>query len=190
MEMLSLSYLRDYFALTHTRGAPWFIGFIVGYLLSIGLDGKGKVLSKRTIAICWSAWFFAIIVQIVSMFYISTVLGVCFENTFRKLAWVYVLAWTAYSCHFGYGGHLNTFLSLPIFQIFSRLAYSSYLMHGFLILTLKGSMRSAIHFTHFELIVQTCGFWLLAQFVALLFNLTIESPITILLTRSVKKKKE
>ncbi|XP_031351764.1 O-acyltransferase like protein-like [Photinus pyralis] len=188
-QVLSKEYIAHYYYLTHLKAAPWLIGFIMGYVFSTGLDGKGKVLSKRTIVLCWSAWFFAIVVQMVAMIYVWGTPGIYFENTLRKLAWVYALSWIAFCCHFGYGGPLNTFLSLPIFQILSKLTYSSYLVHGLLILTLKGNMHSPVHATHFEMIVQTCGFWVLTQFAALLFNLTIESPM-ILLTTLVKRKQE
>lgn len=130
MDRMKLTYYP-----THTRMGAWFVGVLLGYLLHANRNKPSVVIPKN---IVWMGW----IVSIGGMFGIcvgmyplqqfshkTTVLESAFYETFSRIGWSIGLCWIIYACHYGYGGPLNSFLSATIWQPFSRLSYSIYLVH-------------------------------------------------------------
>lgn len=48
-----------------------------------------------------------------------------------RVAWALALSYIIFACAHGYGGPVNWFLSLSLWQPLSRLSYSIYLLHVF-----------------------------------------------------------
>merc|ERR1711884_483424 len=70
-------------------------------------------------------------------------------NCFSKTGWSLALAWIIFSCHKGYGGVVNSFLSWKAWIPLSRLTYAAYLIHPQLQQIFLEGTTSTIKFTNF-----------------------------------------
>lgn len=57
------------------------------------------------------------------------------------------LSFIVFACHYGYGGIMNWVLSLPQWQPISRLTYSMYITHVFMIYMLDRQIRTPRQFS-------------------------------------------
>lgn len=51
-----------------------------------------------------------------------------YHTTYRTL-WTLSIGWIVLACYFGYGGPINSFLSMTIWQPFVKLSFCAYLLH-------------------------------------------------------------
>ena len=73
-------------------------------------------------------------------------------NCFSKTGWSLALGWIIFSCHKGYGGIVNSFLSWKAWIPLSKLTYGAYLIHiNCQQIVLFGSSYP-LHFTNFMMV--------------------------------------
>ena len=70
-------------------------------------------------------------------------------NCFSKTLWSLALGWVIFSCHKGYGGVVNSFLSWKAWIPLSKLTYAAYLIHLDLQKIVLRGITSTIKFTNF-----------------------------------------
>ena len=70
-------------------------------------------------------------------------------NCFHKTLWSLALGWIVFSCHKGYGGVINSFLSWKAWIPLSKLTYAAYLIHPQLQQIFLEGITSTIKFTNF-----------------------------------------
>ena len=70
-------------------------------------------------------------------------------NCFSKTLWSLALGWIIFSCHKGYGGIVNSFLSWKAWIPLSKLTYAAYLIHPQLQQIFLEGITSTIKFTNF-----------------------------------------
>ncbi|VDN55153.1 unnamed protein product [Dracunculus medinensis] len=176
------------------RISPYIIGLILGYTLSTHPAEEKRRLSKATIT---AAWILAIICAFTSLFGIYPAFHewdwpnyYLFYGAFHRSIWSLSIAWLVYACHMGFGGFINHFLSLIIFQPLSSISYSAYLLHMFGIITFfvttqfpivyDGIIQTLFRFTFLQiLLTYAAGFYALIviELPALnLENLFIQRP--------------
>lgn len=68
----------------------------------------------------------------------------------QRPLWALCLCWISYACLSGNAGIVNSFLSIPTFQILSKITYSAYLLHFVIQLLLGGFARTTPYFTEIE----------------------------------------
>jgi peptidoglycan/LPS O-acetylase OafA/YrhL len=89
-----------------------------------------------------------------------------FYISLMRPAWAVAICWVIFACVTDHGGEfstlldpyfkllfvgpINQFLSLPIFQILSRLSYSIYLVHYSFIFMTNFYTRSPLHFSDYN----------------------------------------
>ncbi|XP_022192559.2 nose resistant to fluoxetine protein 6-like isoform X4 [Nilaparvata lugens] len=115
---------------THARISPWLLGVLVGYLLS----GEDLKLSTKQ-AIC--GWILSII-PFACIFTISRYMHqegaqynltlASIHNGLNNISWAILLSWIIVACETGYAGPIKTFLTWKVFQPFSKLSYTIYLI--------------------------------------------------------------
>lgn len=88
--------------------------------------------------------------------------------TLVRPSWAIALSWVIFACIFGYGGPVDWFLSLPIFQVLSRFSYSLYLLHAPILMAIVASMKAPEYFTNFKMVCNIY-FLFLASFVSVQF---------------------
>lgn len=75
---------------------------------------------------------------------------------FTRVTWCMALGWIVFACHWGYGGPINWFLSLAIWQPFARLTYAIYLLHLCVMLYVTGQCRTSNSFSQLNVVnIQT-----------------------------------
>ena len=73
-------------------------------------------------------------------------------NCFHKTVWSLALGWIVFSCHKGYGGLLNDFLSWEGWVPLSKLTYGAYLNHITIQSLVMYSITSPMYLTDFVLV--------------------------------------
>ena len=73
-------------------------------------------------------------------------------NCFHKTGWSLALAWIVFSCHKGYGGIVNSFLSWEAWIPLSKLTYGAYLIHITCQTTVLFGSTIALHFSDFLMV--------------------------------------
>lgn len=68
-------------------------------------------------------------------------------NVFSRLLWAIAICYIIFACVHGFGGPVNWFLSLKLWQPISRLGYAVYLVHYVIMIIYNGSMRDAPFFS-------------------------------------------
>ncbi|KAK5638086.1 hypothetical protein RI129_012381 [Pyrocoelia pectoralis] len=142
----------------YARAPSWLIGLLLGYLLfTFTKDGKNLVLNKGLLTFGWVS---AITLGIISTFatkYIMvnnyTLLRATLSKLIMRPIFSIAISWIIFSCHMGYGGIVNTFLSNPVFELFSKLTYNIYLVHFFVVKSFFNSIRTAPYLTTFDILV-------------------------------------
>ncbi len=164
------------------RIQPYLVGLVLGYLLY----KKIRVPFNRHFQLCayLVMWGLAIILGM------STVYGLydtwnghipsLAENVvyfmFSRFAFGVALALLVFICHNGYGGWVNTFLSMSMWLPLSRLAFNAYLIHPVVLSTVYGYLRTPLHLTEVELSVYAVGVSVLSFAAAFLLTVFVEFP--------------
>ncbi|KAK4876119.1 hypothetical protein RN001_012541 [Aquatica leii] len=190
------NFMTYYYEKTYTRATPWFIGMAAGYIIYKTQQKQAKVVMNSTlVAFLW----------IVSLSYMTFFSFYQFEsyhydmyekiqnsmyNGFVRSLWSIAVGWIIFACHFGYGSFINTFLSLPVFQILSKLTYTNYLVHMIFVLVSVASMRVNDYFLPSKLYQQFWGVYMYTQAASIVLSLCFESPIIILEKLLFSKKTE
>ncbi|XP_068152868.1 nose resistant to fluoxetine protein 6-like [Drosophila tropicalis] len=181
--MLAAEAMKKLYLATHTHAAPWLIGFLFGYFLHSS-RGKSFHLSRFII---WIAWILSLGMIFTSLFskYASaqwrapamSTLEESLYYTLTRVAWPLALCWIVFACLQGYGGMANSFLSSPLWQPLSRLSYSAYIWHIFLLEVHHMQLRSHTYFSDYQMMLNfwsDFGFTLLMSYVV---YIVIEAPL-------------
>ena len=98
---------------------------------------------------------------------------------FHRVAWCIALSWVVFACVHGYGGPVDMFLSLPIFQVLGRFTYSMFLIHSTLQSMRSGVLRSPGHFSNLDMVWRISFYYLFRKEtrIMLFFFLTVVSPV-------------
>lgn len=94
-----------------------------------------------------------------------------------RVSWSIALCYIIFACVHNSGGPVNHFLSHPLWQPFSRLCYSIYLVHIPLIISMAATMKTPFYFTHLSLFQNIILTYILTVLVSAIAALIFESPI-------------
>lgn len=169
---------------THTRMGAWLVGVILGYILR-QTKNRQFHLSKATIV---SGWLISLTIMLAIIFgdyplqqpdsynKHPLIIDAIYEST-NRVVWAGCLGWMVFACVNGYGGPINTFLSLSIWQPLGRISYSIYLVHLPLQALFTASLKNTIRFGDVIAVHKFWGDFGLAATVAVFWSLAFESPI-------------
>ncbi|XP_018331971.1 nose resistant to fluoxetine protein 6-like [Agrilus planipennis] len=129
-------FFTRFYIKTHLRMSAWIIGMIMGYLLFITKSEKNKIDLNRVMVTV--TWFVILTTMVACIFAVQNF--VFFDEKYSKLkhsfliafvcpVWCLSLCWVIFACTNGYGGFINTFLSLSIFGVIKKIAFPMYLLH-------------------------------------------------------------
>ncbi|XP_049823564.1 nose resistant to fluoxetine protein 6-like [Aethina tumida] len=155
-------YMIDYYMKTHCRFGVYVIGMICGYYIyqikkekkSINLQNFIRVpvwvLTISVLVLCW-------MIAIVFMGKEKDVgANAAFNSTFRQV-FSLGLSSLVLLCVTGNGGFINDFLSLPVFQVLTKLSYSMYLVHYAETVIRASSTVYIRKFSRLTLFLDYCG---------------------------------
>ena len=167
----------------YARISPYLVGIVLGYLLYRKVKIPfSKLLNWIIYLIFWClAAFFAQIV--VYGLYdtwhghtLSTAEDVMYI-TFSRFTWGIALALVVFSCHNGYGGIINSFLSMGFWIPLSRLTFNAYLVHEIVLTVVFGTLRAPVHYTDITLAVYTVAIVVISYGVAGVIAVFVEFPL-------------
>ncbi|XP_044727081.1 nose resistant to fluoxetine protein 6-like [Chrysoperla carnea] len=174
-----------YYNQTYTRAGPWILGLLLGHIL-FNTKNKKIVINKVLATLLW-------IISISTMFYIVFGLYIetkpdyeydrVFNSLFiglSRVVWSAGLSWIIFCCVKGYGGPINWFLSLPIFQVLARLTYSMYLIHFILQNIRQKSLQMPFIFSNMHVWYLFCGSLTTTMIISVFWTLTFETPFMVL----------
>ncbi|KAM9971734.1 hypothetical protein ACTFIW_011717 [Dictyostelium discoideum] len=176
-------FITDIYQKPWNRIGPYLVGILVSFIYT------APRLSKRVRFIYYRRISRYILYCIA--FFVTFFLVYC-PYTFYQNAWNYSqkavfsgfghtsfvvgLAIFMIGTFFGYGGIVKWFLELGIFKFFSKLTYSSYLVHPLVIMFRIYSMTNFLHYSVTEFIVYYAGNLATTFAAAFVIHLLIEKP--------------
>ncbi|KAK4883263.1 hypothetical protein RN001_006582 [Aquatica leii] len=181
---------------THSlvKASPWFFGLITGYYLFISKKSKLKI-NKIWANILSTMSIIGFIICIYENKFYTFDDEHILENSFRLIIihslFSLCVCWFVYACDNGYFKLINKFLSLPVFEILSKLSYSAFIIHYMVLNFIVFSWKRPIIFSAFERLIYS--FWniVITMVFALIATLTIEMPVVtiikFLLSKKIKK---
>ena len=100
-----------------------------------------------------------------------------FFNMLTRTGWGVALAIVLFACHHGYGGPINSFLSMPFWIPLSRLTYTAYLVHPIVLFAVLLSERDTFYYTDVTIAVYIAGTTVLSYGAAALVSTFVEFPV-------------
>ncbi|XP_055841197.1 nose resistant to fluoxetine protein 6-like [Episyrphus balteatus] len=172
---------------THTRYAPWLIGFALGYFMHKHRQSEFK-LSKTVQIIGWIGSFFTMTAIVFGPVFTvqanndgrGTVFEAAMYESLKHVSWALAQVWITFACHYGYGGFVDTLLSHPFWQPLGRLSFALYMMHMNVMLMNFGMTHTEIYFSVYNQFLVFCGTFGVTLFIAIYVTLAFESPILIM----------
>ncbi|XP_033229469.1 O-acyltransferase like protein-like [Belonocnema kinseyi] len=167
------------YAVAYARGGSWLVGVLFGYIIAT----KRLDLNKTTIYIGWICCLVSLTFCTFGMRSFQQkdyVYNIVWESVYGSLArplWAASIAWIVLVCVHGYGGPINTFLSLPIFIPFGKVSYCVYLVHIVIQGMLAFASRTPHYFTDFNVFNLFLASFALSVVIAFFCSLFFEAPI-------------
>ncbi|XP_064213937.1 nose resistant to fluoxetine protein 6-like [Tribolium castaneum] len=175
-----------YYIQTYARFGPYVIGMLVGYYLYKIKKADLKIqLRWWLVVVLW----LVILTGLVACVYAGFPLTITTDEDkwgnsmylgFNRPAWAVAVSGAIVLCVSGYGGPIDKFLSLPVFQFLTKLSYSMYLVHYSVITVRYAVLRNNVKFSHLSLMHAFWGDFMITLGLSLVFCLAFESPIIIL----------
>lgn len=167
---------------THTRMGSWLIGLITGYVLYRTKDQFVR-LSKVQIILGWVLSLVALAGCITGAHDINQpvpgrhaqILDALYESL-KHVLWPSGVAWIIFACSNGFGGPVNSVLSMTIWQPLGRLTYCLYLLHLPIQTMLTASTRTVRHFSDLRAVHTFWGDLSLTLLAAIGWTLCFEIP--------------
>jgi len=179
--------------------SPWcricvyVVGLFAGYILHIY---RGKVKMPKVVV--FIGWLTATGVAL-SLIYglygvtseqeMTTVQVAAFYNAVSRPLWGVCVAWVIIACTSGYGGPVTVFLNWSFFVPLSRLGYSTYLIHLYVIYWRTGIIERYFHYSNDWLIYNFIGHVIISFGLGFLIALMIEWPCQEVLRKILPGKK-
>eukprot|EP00057_Strongylocentrotus_purpuratus_P004135 XP_003728102.1 PREDICTED: nose resistant to fluoxetine protein 6 [Strongylocentrotus purpuratus] len=105
----------------------------------------------------------------------------------KSLAWTLALSWVVFSCHHGYGGVINRFLSWSLWIPLSRLTFCAYLLHPAVIYLYTGTISMSYNGPIIHQSFLFAGFVTISYSAAFILSSLIEVPISSLQKMFLKR---
>ncbi|CAH0553044.1 unnamed protein product [Brassicogethes aeneus] len=182
-------YFRKYYVQTYVRFGPYVVGMVFG-LIILKLQTAKEILrtsDKNKKWVAFGVWI-CVLTGLLGCVYcgegillsqqVYSALSKALYASFVRNGWAICVCTMITLCVLGYGGPINAFLSLPIFQIISRLTYSMYLLHFmFIINAMMRSSRVPYFFLEENLYFEFWTYFMVTFIAAFFFSAIFESPV-------------
>ena len=166
-----------------SRISPYIVGLLLGYILYKGVKLPfGRIKNIPFYLMMWCASGFLLMSTLYGLYFIwhghvPSVGENIMYITFSRCAWSVGLALLVFACHNGYGGLINTFLSMKIWTPLSRLTFNAYLVHPLILVIIYGQLEKTIHYTDVTLATFFVAFVVFSYAVAAVLCVCVEFPL-------------
>ena len=165
------------------RISPYLVGLVFGYAIFRQIRFKfGRITNILLYTAVWIASGVILMCTLYGLYFSFNdhVLSRA-ENaiyiTLSRFSWGVGLALLVFACHNGYGGLIDTFLSLKIWTPLSRMTLNAYLFHPVVIFVVYGQLQTIVHLTDITMSVYALAFVVLSYASAAVFCICIEFPL-------------
>ncbi|KAL1505439.1 hypothetical protein ABEB36_005008 [Hypothenemus hampei] len=165
----------------HSKLISYFIGVMMGIYMRHEKN-KNYIISRSLNLLFWIASLATMYGVIYYRQYAqikNEYVGRSLCYSFTRPMWCIALCWITYACAKGYGGIINWFLSSPFMQVGSKLTYSIYITHGFVIAHNSLGNKTRLNFDDWLVFYQNCGYFVVSMLIATFWSLSYESPMLI-----------
>ena len=167
----------------YCRIGPYIIGLVLGAVFYY--DYKPKLSKLANWMIYLSLWLAGIAIGMSAVYglyggfqgRVLTATENILYNMFSRTGWGVALAIVLFACHHGYGGPINSFLSMPFWIPLSRLTYTAYLVHPIVLIAIISSERDSFYYTDVTITVYIAGTTILSYAAAALVSTFVEFPV-------------
>ena len=170
------------------RIPPYLVGIVLGYLLyrkarlQFAHLPFGKILNWVGYFVLWILAAGLCLYTVYGLYptwhhHIPSLAENVIYLMFSRFAWGVGLALVVFACHNGYGGVVNTFLSMKSWIPLSRLTFTAYLVHPIVLTVVFGSARETVHYTDITLAVYAVGAIALSYGAAAIVAVSVEFPL-------------
>lgn len=166
------------------RFGPYLVGLLLGYVLFKGI--KFPYASRlRSWPLYLAVWVASAVILILTLYgqvfiwhgHVPSKAENILYILFSRPAWGVGLALLVFACHNGYGGLINTFLSMKIWTPLSRMTFNAYLVHPIVIFVIYNQLQTSIHLTDITMSVYTVAFVVISYAVAAVVCVCVEFPL-------------
>ncbi|KAF2881926.1 hypothetical protein ILUMI_24241 [Ignelater luminosus] len=186
MKGTSDNYLSHYYFATHTRATPYFFGIILGYIIfEVKHNHKQIYISKFTSLLLW---IISITALNACLFMFTITTYECYNKFANSIhlallrpGWALGVSWVVLACVIERGGSVNWFLSLPVFQIISKLTYGMYLTNRTMIIVISAQTRTLPYLNNFGMLYGFWGDFAYSFGISIIATLGFEMPIRVLI---------
>jgi peptidoglycan/LPS O-acetylase OafA/YrhL len=165
------------------RISPYIIGLALGYVFYRGIRLPfSRIVNTILYLIMWMATVVLLAAPLYGLYSEfhghkpSTAENVIY-TTFSRCSWGLGLALLVFACHNGYGGLINTFLSMKIWTPLSRMTFNAYLVHPVVLTVVYGQMQKTFHATDITMATFAVAFVVLSYAVAGVVCVAVEFPL-------------
>ena len=168
----------------YCRIGPYLIGIVLGFILYNNYRlNIHKVVNWLLYIVMWLVA--GVLGMAVVYGFYPTFHGHAFSQVenimyfmFSRTTWGICLALVVYACHYGYGGVINRFLSLPFWVPLSRLTFNAYLVHEVVLVVIFGDLRDTIFYTDITIAVYIIANVVISYGIAGLVSIFVEFPLS------------
>ena len=168
----------------YCRIGPYLIGIVLGFILYNNYRLKiRKVVNWLLYIVMWlvaGVLGMAVVYGFYPIFHghpFSQVENIMYFM-FSRTTWGICLALVVYACHYGYGGVINRFLSLPFWVPLSRLTFNAYLVHEIVLGVMFADLRDTIFYTDITMAVYIIANVVISYGIAGLVSIFVEFPLS------------
>ena len=165
------------------RIQPYIVGLALGYVLYRGVFPRfSRIINISLYTVMWAVSAVLLASTVYGLYPIwyghipSTAENVLY-TTFSRFAWGIGLALMVFACHTGYGGVINSFLSMKIWTPLARMTYNAYLVHPVVLTVLYAQMQKSIHVTDLTMAILAVAFVVLSYAIGGVVCLVVEFPL-------------
>ncbi|CAH0386098.1 unnamed protein product [Bemisia tabaci] len=183
---ISAPHYRDFYVKGHNRAAPYLLGILSAYLVTVLREKKVKISMGMR-------WFVVLMVAVVaegSQMYAwkffdihteSSLIERSFYAAFHRSLWS-LLACSIIIVHlcWGFGSSLEYILCHDFYVPMSRLTFGAFLVHPFLQMYTSADVRAPIYFSHWRMVWMGTGDVFSSYAIAFWLYCIIEAPAGIL----------
>ncbi|XP_063981119.1 nose resistant to fluoxetine protein 6-like [Diachasmimorpha longicaudata] len=183
-----LSTLEIFYDPPWMRIGPYLVGLATAYILVIVLR---KTLNVKTMTL-WLFWFLGLSCIVLVLFGLYerriSIVPTSFYIALYRTVWSIGIAWIVVACCTNHGGIVNKILSLKIWQPFSKLSYSAYLLNPILIAVLHLSSETSFHVEIIPLAYVACGVFIISYVAAYCLSVMFELPFFLIVNMYCDRK--
>uniref|UniRef100_A0A8C4X4Q0 O-acyltransferase like n=1 Tax=Erpetoichthys calabaricus TaxID=27687 RepID=A0A8C4X4Q0_ERPCA len=149
------AYFDYYYVMPNARCAPYVVGILLGVFMK---EKKEHLLrTERQAAAGWVSTFILLALLIAVPYFLNDVPNYpsashsVYQGLHRAL-WAAAVAWIVLACEEGYGGFVQSFLSLHFWRPLSNISFACYMVHPLIIIGYSMMQETGLQYTAWNLV--------------------------------------